>query len=69
MARKNRIKIYLEHNEAKTFVAERFIRTLKNKIYDYMSSISKNGYIDKLDDTLITPMIYIIEELKWNQLM
>ena len=64
MARKNRIKIYLEPNEAKTFVAERFIRTLKNKIYDYMSSISKNVYIDKLDDTLITPMIYIIEELK-----
>ena len=64
MARKIRIKIYLTHNEAKTFVAERFIRTLKNKIYNYMSSISKNVYIDKLDDTLITPMIYIIEELK-----
>ena len=64
MARKIRIKIYLTHNEAKAFVAERFIRTLKNKIYNYMSSISKNVYIDKLDDTLITPMIYIIEELK-----
>ena len=61
---KNRIKIYLTLNEAKTFVAERFIRTLKNKIYNYMSSISKNVDIDKLDDTLITPMIYIIEELK-----
>ena len=31
-------------------VAKRFIRTLKNKIYKYMTSISKNVYIDKLDD-------------------
>ena len=38
------------HNEGKSVVAERFIRTLKNKIYKYMSSISKNVYIDKLDD-------------------
>ena len=38
------------HNEGKSVVAERFIRTLKNKIYKYMSSISKNVYIDKLDN-------------------
>ena len=31
-------------------IAERFIRTFKNKIYKYMTSISKNVYIDKLDD-------------------
>ena len=31
------------------FFAERFIKTLKNKIYKYMTSISKNVYIDKLD--------------------
>ena len=31
-------------------IAERFIRILKNKIYKYMTSISKNVYIDKLDD-------------------
>ena len=37
------------HN-AGSVVAERFIRTLKNKIYKYMTSISKNVYIDKLDD-------------------
>ena len=37
------------HNEGKSVVAERFIRTLKNKIYRYMTSISKNVYIDKLD--------------------
>ena len=33
-------------------VAKRFIRTLKNKIYKYMTLISKNVYIDKLDDTV-----------------
>ena len=38
------------HNEGKSVVAERFIRTLKNKIYKYMSSISKNVYIYKLYD-------------------
>ena len=38
------------HNEGKSFVAERFIRTLKNKIYKYMTLISKNMYSDKLDD-------------------
>ena len=38
------------HNEVKYFTAERFTRTLKNKIYKYMTSISENVYIDKLDD-------------------
>ena len=42
--------MYLIHNEGKSVVAERFIKTLKNKIYKYMTSISKNEYIDKLDD-------------------
>ena len=42
--------MYSIHNKGKSVVAERFIRTLKNKIYKYMSSISKNVYIDKLDD-------------------
>ena len=42
--------MYSTHNEGKPVVAERFIRTIKNKIYKYMSSISKNVYIDKLDD-------------------
>ena len=47
---KNDIEMYSAHNEGKSIVAERFIRTLKNKIYKYMTSISKNVYIDKLDD-------------------
>ena len=38
------------HNKGKSVVAERFILTLKNKIYKYVTSIPKNGYIDKLDD-------------------
>ena len=42
--------MYSTHNEGKSVVAERFIRTIKNKIYKYMTSISKNVYIDKLDD-------------------
>ena len=47
---KHTIEMQSTHNEGKTVVAERFIRTLKNKIYKYMTSISKNVYIDKLDD-------------------
>ena len=42
--------MYSTHNEGKSVVAERFIGTLKSKIYKYMTSISKNVYIDKLDD-------------------
>ena len=38
------------HNEGKSVVAERFIRTLKTKIYKYITSVSKNVYIDKLND-------------------
>ena len=42
--------MYSTYNEGKSVVAERFIRTLKTKIYKYMTSVSKNVYIDKLDD-------------------
>ena len=42
--------MYSTHSEGKSVVAERFIRTLKSKIYKYMTSISKHMYIDKLDD-------------------
>ena len=50
MARKNDIEMYSTHNERKSVVPERFIRTLKDKIYKCMTSISKNVYADKLDD-------------------
>ena len=42
--------MYSIRNGGKSVVAERFIRTLKTKIYKYMTSVSKNVYIDKLDD-------------------
>ena len=46
----NDIEMYSVHNEGKSVVTKRFIRTLKNKIYKYMTAISKNVYIDKLDN-------------------
>ena len=42
--------MYSIHNEGKSAVAERFIRTLKTKIYKYVVAISKNLYIGKLND-------------------
>ena len=44
------IETYSTHDEGKSVVAERFIRTLKTKIYKYMTSVSQNVYINKLDD-------------------
>ena len=45
----NDVVMYSTNNEGKSVVDERFIRTLKSKIYKYMTSISKNVYIDKLN--------------------
>ena len=42
--------MYSIHNKGKSVVAERFIRTLKTKIHKHMTSVSKNVYMDKLDD-------------------
>ena len=42
--------MYSTYNEGKPVVAETFIKTLKSRIYKYMTSISKNVYIDKLND-------------------
>ena len=46
----NDTEMYSIHNEGKSVTAKRFIGTLKTKIYKYMTSVSKNVYIDKLDD-------------------
>ena len=46
----NDIEICSTHNEGKSVVAERFMRTLKNKIYKHMVLVSKSVYIDILDD-------------------
>ena len=48
----NDIEMYSTNNEGKSFVAESLIRTLKNKIYKHMTAVSKNVYIDKLDNTV-----------------
>ena len=46
----NDINMYSTYNEGKSVVAERFIRTLKNKLYKHMTATSKNVYYDVLDD-------------------
>ena len=46
----NDMVMYLTHNEGKSVVVERFIITLKNKIYKYMTPISQNAYINQLND-------------------
>ena len=42
--------MYLTYNQGKSVVAERFIRTLKNKIFKHMTAVSKNVCFDVLDD-------------------
>ena len=46
----NDISMYSTYHEGKSVVAERFIRTLKNKLYKHMAAVSKNVYYDVLDD-------------------
>ena len=50
---KKAIDMYSTHNERKSLVAEIFIRTLKNKSYKYMNSISKIVYTDKYQNIKI----------------
>ena len=42
--------MYSTYNEGKSVVAERFIKTLKNKIYKHVTAVSKNVYFDVLND-------------------
>ena len=60
----NNIEMYLTQHEGKCVVTERFIRILKNKIYKYMTSVSTNVYIDKLDDIVNEYKIHTIQQLK-----
>ena len=46
----NNIKVYSSYNEGKSVVAERFIRTFKNKIFKHLAAVSKNVYFNTLDD-------------------
>ena len=57
---KNGIEMYSTHNEQKSVIAEIFIRTLENKIYKYLNSVSESVYFDKLDDVVNKYKIHII---------
>ena len=48
----NDINMHSTYNEGKSVVAERFIRTLKNKLYKHMTATGKNVYYDVLDDVV-----------------
>ena len=48
----NDINMYSTYNECKSVVAERFIRTLKNKLYKHMTATGKNVCYDVLDDVV-----------------
>ena len=64
----NNIEMYSTFNEGKSVVAERFIRTLKNKIFKHMTTISRNVYFDVLDDIANKYNSTFIELLKRNLL-
>ena len=66
----NDLEIYAAHNDEKSVVGEGFIKTLKIKTYKYMASLSKNVYIDKLDNLIHEyNNIYIKERSKSSFLM
>ena len=56
--------MYLIHNEGKSVVAERCIRTLKTKIYKYMTSMPKNVHINKSDVIVDEYDNNVIEKLR-----
>ena len=49
----NDTEMHSVHNKGRSFISERFSRTLKNKIYKYMTSIPNNVYIEKFVDIAI----------------
>ena len=50
--KENNIEMYWTYNEGKSVVTERFIKTLKNKIFKHITAVSRNVYFDVLDDTV-----------------
>ena len=54
--------MYSTYNEGKSVVAERFIRTLKNKVFKHITAVSKNVYFDVLDNILINTITQFIEQ-------
>ena len=51
--------MYSTHNEGQSDVADRFIRTLKNTIYEYMTSLSNNTCIEKMKPVYVKSNTYI----------
>ena len=60
--------MYLAYNKGKSVVAERFIRTLKNKIFKHMTALSKNICFDALDDIADKYNSTVHRSIKINQL-
>ena len=60
----NKVETYSTYNEEKSVIAERFIRTLKSKIFKHMTVVSKNIYFDVLDDIANKTITQFIELLK-----
>ena len=58
------IEMYSTHNDGKPVFTEILIRTLKNKIYKYVTSVTKDVYIAKLADIGNKYTIYIITKSK-----
>ena len=63
------IKMNSTQNKGKSVFAQGFIRTWKEKNYKYMTLVSKNVYIDKLDNIVKQNNTYNIEHSKWNLLV
>ena len=60
----NNIEMFSTYNEGKSVVTEKFITTLKNKIFKHMTIISKNVYVEVLDDIVNNTIIQFIKLLK-----
>ena len=61
--------MYSTYNEGKSVVAERFIRTLKNKIFKQKAAISKNVYFDILDNIVNKYSNTVQSAIRMNRLM
>ena len=64
----NNIEMYSTYNEGKSVVAEKFIRTLKNKIFQHVTAVSKNVSFDVLDDAVDKYNNIVHRSIKINQL-
>ena len=64
----NNIEMYSTYIEGKSVVAEKFIRTLKNKIFKHVTAVSKNVSFDVLDDAVDKYNNIVHRSIKINQL-